>query len=264
MSARRQTPPLTKDERQALEKAIGHRFRKVEHLWTALTHRSWHYDEQRRLDREDGGEKAAPSHNERYEFLGDAVLDLVVAEALFALYPDKTEGELSKIRAALVQEKTLAKLAREIGLDQAVLLGAGEESAGGRRKASILADTYEALLAAIYLDAGMKKADKVIRAQFTEFLKCPEAAGRVSDYKTLLQEFTQARWKAVPDYTLREASGPDHRKTFEVECRLNGEVLGVGRAASKKAAGQVAAKEALERLRAETRHVEAEGDAQQS
>ncbi|MEW6777344.1 MAG: ribonuclease III [Bdellovibrionota bacterium] len=240
---------LPRETRAKIESALGYKFRSAAHLLTALTHRSYRHEQAQK------GAGNAPEANERLEFLGDAVLDLVVTAALVDRFPTKTEGELSKIRAGLVQEKTLARIAQELDLGPFVLLGEAEAKAGGRKKPSILADLYEALIGAIYLDSNYAKTQTVVLRHFDSRLESNSLMRRVADYKTRLQEITQERWKRPPEYRLREATGPDHRKIFEVECVLNGKVLGEGRAGSKKEASQKAARAALQFLRKEPSEV---------
>lgn len=235
--------PFSKEQRAALEKAIGYEFRGSKHLVKALTHRSWRNECIQR------GEVEDMETNERLEFLGDAVLDLAVTSELLNIFPDKPEGELSKLRAALVQEKSLAQVSREIGLHEYILLGEAEDKAGGRRKPSILADAYEALLGAIYLDGGMRKAEQAIHLHFGKKLTAPSLTRRVTDHKTRLQEATQKLWKKAPHYRTATVTGPDHRRVFEVEAVINGEVIGTGQAGSKKEAGQKAARMGLKTLR---------------
>lgn len=241
----RVTGPLSSAQRKELETSIGYRFKKAAHLVVALTHRSYIHELKQK------GSKEVLEPNERLEFLGDAVLDLVITVALLKQFPEKSEGELSKLRAALVQEKTLAKVAQELGLDKQILMGEAEARAGGRKKPSILADAYEALLGAIYIDAGTAKVEKVILKHFEKLLNTQSLSRRVVDYKTKLQEITQARWKKAPHYRTLTATGPDHQKVFDVECHLDGRVLGTGRANSKKEAGQQAARAAIQMLRKE-------------
>lgn len=236
---------ISAKERAAIEKAIGYKFRRLHLLVKALTHRSW------RNERSRQGEEDLET-NERLEFLGDAVLDLAVTSELLKVFPDKPEGELSKLRAALVQEKSLARIAKEIGLHEFILLGEAEDRAGGRRKASILADAYEALLGAIYLDSSMSRAEKIIHEHFGKQLTAPSLSRRVTDHKTRLQERTQQLWKKAPRYRTATVTGPDHKRIFEVEVVINGEVIGTGQAGSKKDAGQRAARMGLKTLKERT------------
>jgi ribonuclease-3 len=181
-------------------------------------------------------------HNQRLEFLGDAVLGMLLGEYLYRAFPDKPEGELSKMRAAAAREATLARKARELGLGRFLLLGRGEELSGGRDRSSILADAYESLVAAIYLSGGLEAARRFVWNQFApEFDQM-----RYSDYKTELQELVQARYPDNVYYQVLEESGPDHEKQFVVGVFFRGRLLGTGQGRSKKEAEQAAAQAALE------------------
>jgi len=231
--------PLIRRRGSTLERRLGATLRSRE-LWKhALTHRSYAYEQ--------GG---LPT-NERLEFLGDAVLGIVVTEALYKEFPDQPEGDLAKMRAALVNMTVLADVAREIGLGDQVLLGRGEEMTGGRNKSSILADTLEAVFGAIYLDRGMRIARQVIRGLFLPRIRGQVEGGIVHDYKTALQELAAAQLSTLPEYSLSE-SGPDHAKRFQAVVLLSGRSYGTGAGRSKKEAEQAAARVAVERLRAGT------------
>jgi len=232
---------LSRDEKKklkTLEKRIGARFWRRGILKRALTHKS--YANERKLD--------STSHNERLEFLGDAVLEVVVSHTLMDLYPEAPEGELSKLRAAMVNEKTLASLARSFGIGEVLFLGKGEEMGQGREKNSLLSDAYEAVLGALYLDRGFKKAFRVVRQHALLLIEKVNEEGFYKDYKTQLQETSQNLFKMVPRYRLVEELGPDHDKTFKVNILINNEIYGVGMGKSKKDAEQNAAREALEQL----------------
>lgn len=223
------------------EKKIGYSFKNRDLLFEALTHSSY-ANESRRLFKS----------NERLEFLGDSVLSIVVSDYLFEEYKDYPEGELSKTRATLVCEKSLAKFAEKIDLCDYILLGKGELSNGGRNRPSIVSDAFEAVIAAIYLDGGLEAA----RAHIMRFL--PEnlqdaVAKAYDDYKTVLQEIIQKNPEESVEYQLISESGPDHKKSFTVNVMLNSNVIGTGTAGSKKQAEQLAAKEALE-LMGEIKH----------
>ena len=183
-------------------------------------------------------------NNERLEFLGDSVLSIVVSSYLFHQFPELPEGELTKLRASLVCEKALHVFAQEIHLGDYLLLGKGEEHTGGRMRSSILADAFEAVIAAIYLDGGMEAAERHIMRFIPKNLEQRESLG-FRDYKTALQEVIQKNPEEKVDYVLVSESGPDHAKAFQVEVCLNSNVIGVGTGRSKKAAEQMAAKEAL-------------------
>ena len=217
--------------RAAIEGALGHRFARPEHLAEALTHRS----------SDDG------PNNERLEFLGDAVLALAMSDLLMARFPEAREGELSKMRAALVNAEVLARKARELDLGRWLRVGKGEEKSQGRDKPSLLAAVYEALLGAIYLDAGYEGARAVVEGHFASDVSGHSVVGQ-RDYKTQLQELTQRLYRETPAYTLVEESGPDHAKRFVSEIRIGGRTRGRGVGRSKKTAEQAAAMEALEAL----------------
>ena len=216
-----------------LEKRIGYHFREKQYLQTAVTHSSY------------ANEMKDPTpYNERQEFLGDAVLSIVVSDYLFK-NSSLAEGDLTKLRAALVCEKSLCGFAAKIDLGSAIRLGKGEEMMGGRTRPSILADAFEALIAAIYLDGGMEAAREFVLPFVMDTLES-ESKIRFHDYKTALQEIVQKNPEEKLSYVLVEESGPDHNKRFEVEVRLNSNVIGHGVGKSKKDAEQMAAKEALE------------------
>jgi ribonuclease-3 len=221
-----------------LERRLGVRIRDRALLETALTHRSFAY------------ERGGLETNERLEFLGDAVLGLVVTDALYREYPTLPEGDLAKMRAALVNMTVLADVAREIGLGDAVLLGRGEAMTGGRAKPSILADTLEAVFGAVYLDRGVEEARRVILDLFLPRIRGQVEGGTVQDYKTSLQEMAAARFGSMPEYRIAE-SGPDHAKRFRATVLLGGREYGTGEGRSKKEAEQAAARMALARLGAE-------------
>jgi ribonuclease-3 len=218
-----------------LEKRLGYRFKRMDLLDLALTHRSW------------ANEQSIPEHYERLEFLGDAVLGLVAGEWLYASHPELPEGDLSKHKAQLVSREALARHARELDLGESLRIGVGEDRSGGRTKASLLADSMEAVFGAIYLDGGLEAARKAILPMlenaFDERLRQP-----VNDAKTQLQEVVQALGWDLPDYRLTDSIGPDHNKTFIVEVWLDGELAGRGEGPSKKLAEQRAAADALENL----------------
>ncbi len=218
---------------QALENKIGYSFKDKSLLRLALTHSSY------------ANEKGNPANcNERLEFLGDSVLSIIVSEYIFANYKDCLEGDLTKLRASLVCEKSLCEFSRELGIGNHMLLGKGEEQNGGRDRSSILADAFEAVLAAIYLDAGMEEARRHVLRFVTEELKNQKVEG-FRDYKTTLQEVIQRNREEQLTYVLADESGPDHNKSFTVEVRLNSNVIGKGEGRSKKQAEQMAAKQAL-------------------
>jgi ribonuclease-3 len=188
--------------------------------------------------------------NESLEFLGDAVLGFVIAETLFREFPDFDEGEKSKTKAALVSTGTLASRAERLSLGDHLLLGRGEEKTGGRRKQALLADTYEALIAAIYLDGGMEQARAFIVREFAPLFEEVRRHGLPGhDYKSALQEYLQSRDRGLPEYRLVSTVGPDHRKQFLVEVLVDGEQLAAATGSSKKEAEQESARIALEKLK---------------
>ncbi len=219
---------------KALQKAIGYQFKNEELLKNALTHSSYAHEH-----------KHPEWCNERLEFLGDSVLSIVVSDYLFHNYPTTPEGELTRIRAASVCEKALFGFAKQIGLGDALLLSRGEQNTGGRNRPSILADAFEALIAAIYLDGGMNPAKAFILKYVTPTLD-QHRQGAYKDFKTLLQEVIQQNPEDRLTYLLVEESGPDHDKCFKYEVHINSNLVGTGTGRSKKEAEQAAAKEALE------------------
>ena len=219
-----------------LETAIGYRFRNISLLQNALTHSSyanerWHN---------------SLLSNERLEFLGDSVLGMLVAEYLYRNFPDRPEGELTRMRADMVCETTLAAAANRIGLGDYLLLGHGEEQGGGRSRDSILADAVESVIAACFLDGGLDAALNFVR-QFI-LVEVPVNKLHNVDYKTQLQELVQQKKNQVLSYVLVGESGPDHDKQFDVEVSLNGSIVGYGRGSSKKRAEQDAARAAIQKL----------------
>ena len=228
-------------EISALEERIGYKFKNQELIKTALTHSSY--------SNELRAKKISINCNERLEFLGDSVLSIIVSEYLFIENKYLPEGELTKLRAELVCEKALSKYALEIGLGEYMFLGNGEEKNNGRHRRSIIADAFEALLAAIYLDSDNDKA--TVAGFLLPFVKAEvgeiSSEGRnITDYKTSLQQFVQQTEGDFLEYVVVGESGPDHMKTFEVEARLNSNVIGKGKGRSKREAEQNAAKQALE------------------
>lgn len=220
-----------------LQEKISYRFRSLQLFTQALTHRSYLHESM------EGGED-----NERLEFLGDSVIEVVVSHLLMTRFSHLTEGGLSKTRAEFVKEDTLAALAREIRLGDALRLGRGEEETGGRGKDSILAGGFEALMAAVYLDGGYGEVFRVIEGLFTPRLAAIKEELEDKDFKTRLQEYTQRNLNDTPLYTVAREEGPDHAKTFEVVISINGKPYGKGRGRSKKEAEQGAAEEALRSL----------------
>lgn len=219
-----------------LEEAIGYRFHNISLLQNALTHSSfanerWHN---------------SLLSNERLEFLGDSILGMLVAEYLYRNFPDRPEGELTRMRADMVCEKTLASVAARIHLGDHLMLGHGEEQGGGRSRDSILADAVESVIAACFLDGGIEAAQKFIRTFI--LVEVPVSQMHNADYKTKLQELVQQKKNQVLSYTLTGESGPDHDKHFTVAVFLNGGVVGQGEGRSKKRAEQEAARTAIRNL----------------
>ena len=220
-----------------LETAIGYRFRNISLLQNALTHSSY------------ANERYHNSlmSNERLEFMGDSILGMVVAEYLYRNFPDRPEGELTRMRADMVCERALAEVANRLSLGQHLMLGHGEERFGGRNRASILADAVESVIAASFLDGGMEAARGII----TRFVLCNVPATKLqnTDYKTALQELVQQKRNQILCYRLVGESGPDHDKVFKAQVLLNDQVVGEGSGSSKKRAEQDAARAALEKLK---------------
>jgi ribonuclease-3 len=228
-----------RDEFDELEARIDYRFRDRGLLEHALTHKS------RAAEDASGG----VADNESLEFLGDAVLGLVVAHALFEQYPSTTEGQKSKIKAQVVSTQSLARHAEQLGLGEHLILGRGEEKTGGRFKQALLADGYEALIAAIYLDGGLEAAARFLERELKDAMDQGGIQNYVGqDYKSALQERLQALGRPLPEYRLSGEAGPDHLKVFSVEVVVDGEVLGSATGKAKKEAEQEAARLALARL----------------
>jgi ribonuclease-3 len=225
-----------RDEFEALQQAIGYRFRDRGLLEHAMTHTS------RANEDVSGG----VTDNESLEFLGDAILGFIIADMLFKEFPSFDEGQKSKIKAALVSTVTLARQAERLAIGDHLLLGRGEEKTGGRHKQALLADTYEALIAAIYLDGGIEEARAFILADFAPLVADIRRDGLAGqDHKSALQEYLQARDEPLPEYRLTGTLGPDHRKLFQVEVSVRGEALAEATGESKKEAEQEAARLAL-------------------
>jgi len=226
----------------SLERDLGYKFESTAILSEAMCHSSY-VNEQHDPSLKD---------NERFEFLGDSVLDLVITHMLMDHFPETCEGDLSRMRALIVNESQLAKAARKLKLGNYIILGKGEALSHGERKISILADTFEALIAAVYVDGGFHAAFKVIEEHFTEVVSHVEKRLAVEDFKSQLQEYVQGRFRIVPHYEVVRESGPDHEKTFEVRLSVSDFLTTYGTGKSKKAAEQAAACLALEQVRQET------------
>ena len=205
-------------------------------LQQALTHRSYL------------GESADAMSYERLEFLGDSILGVVVAEYLYTVFPDRPEGELAKARAVAVSEPVLAESAKDLGLSDMILMSAGEQASGGKKRLSLLADTFEAIIAVVYIDCGMDAARRFVLRALESILIDIERDEHIRDYKSLLQEHTQGTHKKTPLYVVTDELGADHDKTFTIEVKLNDRSLGRGKGKSKKQAEQAAALQALETI----------------
>jgi ribonuclease III len=228
------TRPRADEDRAELEHRLNYTFTRPELLRIALTHPS--------------AAVGVDAHYERLEFLGDAVLDLAIADLLMRQLPEAKEGVLSKERASIVNGRTLAAKAQTIGIGRVLLLGKGEEKSGGRDKVSILAASFEAVIGAIYTDSGLASAQRVIEALFADDIGGPAAE---RDYKTELQEVAYRRFRTQPVYELIGSRGPDHAKMFTTRIRIAGRDLGIGEGGSKKQSEQAAARVALERIASE-------------
>jgi ribonuclease-3 len=229
------TPESHQDERiERLQGLLGHRFRDAELLRTALTHRS-------------AANEGGDSHYERIEFLGDAVLGLAAAEWLFETLSEEPEGRLARLKSYLVSTRALADWGRQLDVGSVLVLGAGEERSGGRDKPSLLADCMEALLGAVYLDAGLDALRGVVRP-WLEAAVLREPQLKLQEAKTRLQESLQASGQPLPEYRTVAEHGPPHERTFHVECWVGDRCLGVGDGATKKAAESAAAERAMEYL----------------
>lgn len=221
-----------------LEKSLGIDFKDKDLLKTAFTHRSYlneHTDEKL-------------AHNERLEFLGDSVLGFVVSEYLYKQYPTRPEGDLTNFRSSIVNARTLAQVARKLDLGSYLLLSKGEEATGGRDRPYLLANTFEALLGAIYLDSGLEKAEKLISRDLLPLLPEIITKGSYKDYKSALQESSQEKLNITPNYKVLEEIGPDHDRTFKIGVFLAEKKIGEGTGKSKQQAEQEAASQGLENI----------------
>jgi ribonuclease-3 len=230
--------PEREKQLKALQKSIRYRFKSLDLLDQGMRHKSFVHENLQLIH----------TDNERLEFLGDAVLAIVISHLLMEHHPEYSEGKLSRLRAAVVNETQLAAIARELGLGDFLLLGKGEDMTGGRAKNSILAASLEALLASVYLDGGFKKAFRVISRLFAQPLEMAEEEDFFQDFKTKLQEAAQEKFKAAPRYVLVKEFGPDHDKIFGMKVLIQGKVVGVGAGKSKKEAEQKAARNCLQKI----------------
>lgn len=209
-------------------------------LELALTHKSWAHERSKR----------SLQHNERLEFLGDAILELIISEHLYTHHPHAPEGDLARMRAAIVCETSLARAARRLGIGRALRLGVGEDRTGGRQRPSLLANAYEALVGAVYLGSGWDSAQRlVLHTLEPEIMRSARVQGP-TDAKSTLQELVQKKGGQTPVYRLVDAKGPDHQKSFTSQVLINGDVFGEGKGTSKRASEQAAARQALRRLNA--------------
>lgn len=233
---------------KVLGEYLGYQFKNPRLLQQALTHSSY-VNEIDYVEAED---------NEKLEFLGDALLGFVISDLLYSNYPHFREGDLAKLKSYVVSESFLAELAKELSLGDYLLLGKGEKSSGGREKNSLLANSFEALVAAIYLDGGVEKAREFIHNRFNDKIQKLVEEHQILDHKSLLQEYTQMVFNCIPSYHLISKSGPDHDKTFEIQLSIDGKVFSIGRGKSKKEAEQMAAKQTLMKLNVENSHFTAQ------
>lgn len=234
------TPEVSHTRRRELlffQKRAGLRFRRLENLDLAFCHRSFVHET-----------SADISNNETLEFLGDSIIGMIVADYLIRLLPDRSEGDLARIKAHVVSEDTLAEIALKLGIDSIVHLGRGEEASGGRKKKALLCDCLEALVGALYLDSGYGRVAKFVLKNIHSPIDLVLADRHRKDYKTLLQELVQKRFRSYPKYVLERKSGPDHQKTFWMTVQINGENYGPGKGANKKSAEQEAARLAYEQM----------------
>lgn len=222
-----------------LEKSLGHCFGDIALLRQAMHHSSF-VNEQHDLSLQD---------NERFEFLGDAVLDLVITHILMDYFPQHREGDLSRMRATIVNASQLAEVAQSLHFGDHIMLGKGEAQSHGEEKISILADAFEAVMAAVYLDGGLEAAFKVVRQHFTDIIRHVEERLAVEDFKSQLQELVQGRFKTMPHYSVVSEAGPDHDKIFDVRLTIKNVLTTTGTGKSKKAAEQAAASVALQALK---------------
>lgn len=223
---------------EEFQKKISYFFKNREILKKSLIHRSygnehWEYKK---------------VNNERLELLGDAVLDLIVTEHLYKHFPESTEGELAKLKSMIVSEPVLADISTELGIGRFLMLSKGEELTGGRVRESILGDAFEALLGAIYLDDGFKTVKEFAMKYLKERIEHIEENENLIDYKTILQEYSQRDFKKIPQYDVLEEIGPDHNKSFKVGVKIKNDIIGEGTGKNKKAAEQLAAKNACKKI----------------
>jgi ribonuclease-3 len=233
------SPAVAKKYVQEVEKGIGYIFREKELLREALTHKSFYHENREKTS----------FYNERLEFLGDSVIGLIVVEHLYLLKEKHSESVLAKMKSYLVCESVLADIASSLQLNRYLLLGKGEEATGGRGKKSIVADALEAVIGALYLDAGFEKTREIVVNFFSDRIQCAIESGEFYDFKTELQERTQFLHRTLPEYRVIRQQGEEHRRIFTVAVYLDGKRLGVASGRKKKEAEALAAKKALQRIR---------------
>jgi len=223
-------------ELDELQRQVNYFWQDKRLLRQALVHSSYIYENKERMDK----------HNERLEFLGDAVLELVISEYFYLVCSDKPEGELTKMRAMTVCEPSLAEVARRLDLGSYMLMSRGEEKSGGRDRPALLADAFEALLGSVYLDGGLEESRRVALSQLSDVIEQVIAGHAMRDYKTMLQEYLQGQSQDPISYSVIDETGPDHNKTFTAVVEYQGEIKGKGQGRTKKEAEQQAARMALE------------------
>lgn len=221
-----------------LEEKIGYKFIDKSLLKTALIHRSYGNENWRYKN----------INNERLELLGDAVLDLVVAEYLYINLASSPEGELARLKSMIVSEPVLSRISKELGIGEYLLLSRGEELTGGRERSSILGDVFEAVLGAIYLDSNFETLREFVLKHLKKWIDNIESNEDILDYKTILQEYTQKEYKCTPIYSLKKEEGPDHQKIFEIIVKIGKDQIGTGIGKNKKNAEQLAAKDLLKKI----------------
>ena len=229
---------MTNDELSELENRLGHFFKDRKVLLEALTHRSYYHE----------NPDKAEAYNERLEFLGDSVLGFIIVEHLFKLDHNLSESVMAKTKSYVVKEAVLSEVAHSISLGKYLRLGKGEEHTGGRAKKSLLADAFEALLGAVYVDSGYESAKRIVMSLFRDKISPVIDSGEFHDQKTELQEKTQLLFSSIPEYRLIKQEGEEHRKVFTIEVYIGGGKFGEGVGKSKKEAETIAAKEALVKL----------------
>ncbi|OQX96778.1 ribonuclease III [candidate division KSB1 bacterium 4572_119] len=230
---------ISNDVIHRIEEKLNYEFKNKDLVAKALKHRSFlSVTNESRL-----------MSNERLELLGDAVLGMIVIEHLFLRFPSKEEGELTAIKSLIVSRKILANIAREIGLGEFILLNDAEEKAGGRSRPSILSDAFEAITGAIYLDGGLSTAVNFIREKLLYQIDVITSIDKYKNFKSILLEYSQSKYWGIPRYIVKKEEGPDHNKLFTIEVIVNNEALGLGKGNSKKKAEQIAAKNALKKIK---------------